>query len=297
MPRVSITTHSDPHTSKNDQQFGSQRTITSTSSNTTSDSKTEHNNSGNDYLKTQDNGNDKSQTHGNGNGMNSDQSGVISSDGFRCSSKRILGWRWVFVARDNTHSQAQVLAGFDKHNEAQQKGQDQNLGPLPGSTSSDNFSRNTSLFSSSSTSVTIKDSHNDNSHNDNSKYVVGSIEGQSGIDATASNGEGNSNNCFSTKCEVDEHEECLAVFRSLGAMTERDVEDHLEALAARDIGYAASMLGVRAYSGNDFNAGLARRYTGVLALRCVDGAECSPQMRNEAEELLTMHVRDLGFHF
>lgn len=296
-----VTTHNDPHNTNSDPKYGDSNPVTNTTSTNTYTQLTNQS----------DMGNDKSQTNGNGNYWSGGApgSGGVQAGGPRCGSKRSLAWRRAFAARDSG-AQASAQAGDDKQKQAEekQKQAQQKQAEKQQANNNGNNSGNTNFSASSSSSDSHADqshgSHNDdhsdnskNSHNDNSKYIGGNIGGQSNVNASGSNGGGNSNTCVNLKREFDEHEAGLAVLRSLGAMTERHVEDPLEALAARDIGYAASVLGVRAYESDDFEGAMARRDGGDFALRCVDGAECSAQMRREAEELLTMHARDLGFHF
>lgn len=232
---------------------------------------------------------------------------------FKCGGgKRSLASRRAFKARRRGQQQNNNNNGNDSDSDDSDSDSDDDEGG----------SHNTSTSSKSDSHNKSSDNHShidiSNSGNDNSKTYNGGGGGSSGGNTpqsvTGSNGGATSNDCVIMRRgliaqERRDEASGLALLRSLGAMTERDVEDPLESLAARDVGYSARMLGVEGHAargaGNArrsssfiFDDGLARRDASGLAVRCAQGYEgCSLAMRREAEEMLREHARDLGFHF
>lgn len=271
----SVSSEHKNESSNSDGTFGGDTVNSNPNASSSALQNTDQSNSGNNYGG------------GNGYGGKGGDGAHGGGSDFNCNAgKRGLAWRRAFAERRDQNSHGNGAGGNSYDSGNWQSHDSHNI---------DN-------------SVDSHDNNQKDSHNNNAKVYNG---GGGGGNVKTQNGGYASNTCFSMRRglvgeEMNDHANGLAVLRSLGALTERDVEDPLEALAARDVGFSARMLGVEGHDESDgaqrrsftFEDGLARRDGNGLAIRCAEGSEgCSVAMRREAEEMLREHAMDLGFHF
>ncbi|KDN52901.1 hypothetical protein K437DRAFT_266108, partial [Tilletiaria anomala UBC 951] len=81
------------------------------------------------------------------------------------------------------------------------------------------------------------------------------------------------------------------VLAAIGGHAVRPIDDNINLLATRDLGRLADVLGVRA-AGHD--ADEATHYRRDIGLECATST-CDEFAKREAEEILAMHARGLGF--